>query len=70
MKNLIIFSVLAFFVMFTGTISLVEAHPHATIDLTNSHSHVLLDEKYHDNFILHTFDKVIISAIEFVNSLF
>ena len=57
------------FVFSVGMVSSVDAHPHATIDLMESHSHVLADEKFHDNFIIHTFDQIVFSITDFFNNL-
>ena len=70
MKHLTIFGFLFLFVFVIGIISTAEAHPHATIDLMESHSHVLADEKFHDNFVIHTFDQVIFSVVDFFNNIF
>ncbi|NNL57895.1 MAG: hypothetical protein HKP31_00205 [Nitrosopumilus sp.] len=56
-------------IFFGGTISTIAAHPHATIDLMESHSHIFADEKFHDNFVIHTFDQVIFSITDFFNSI-
>ena len=69
MKRTIIFGILIVFVFTIGIISSAEAHPHATIDLMESHSHVLADEKFHDNFLIHTFDQVLLSIVDFVSSI-
>ena len=52
-----------------GTISLAEAHPHATIDLMESHSHDVNDKKFQEDFILHDFEHVILSAMNFLKSI-
>ncbi|KER06888.1 hypothetical protein AAA799E16_00404 [Marine Group I thaumarchaeote SCGC AAA799-E16] len=67
MNYFIVFGFLMVFVFTIGIISTAEAHPHATIDLMESHSHVFADEKFHDNFIIHTFDQVIFSITDFFN---
>ena len=51
-----------------GTISMVDAHPHATMDLMESHSHDIHDENFQENFILHTFEDVILSTIDFIKN--
>ncbi|AJM92593.1 MAG: hypothetical protein IS860_05015 [Nitrosopumilus sp.] len=69
MKHVIIFVIVSI-LLIPGIISIVEAHPHATVELTDSHSHILADEKFHDDFWIHTFDQVIFSMTDFFNSLF
>lgn len=69
MKSLFV-ALLLLAVTSIGFVSTAYAHPHATIDLTDSHSHILVDEKFHDNFWIHTFDQVVFSVTDFFNSLF
>lgn len=69
MKYLIIFGI-ALILLIPGVVSTVDAHPHATIELTDSHSHILADEKFHDNFWIHTFDQVVFSISDFFDNLF
>jgi len=69
MKSLFV-ALLLLAVTSIGFVSTADAHPHATIELTDSHSHILADEKFHDNFWIHTFDQVIFSVTDFFNSLF
>ena len=69
MKTLVIFGILMAFVIVLGSISMAEAHPHATIDLMESHSHDVHDENFQENFILHTFQDVIVSVFDFIKSI-
>jgi len=69
MKSFVIFGILVAIVIALGTISIAEAHPHATIDLMESHSHDLHDENFQENFILHTFKDVIFSAFNFIKNI-
>ena len=69
MKYLAIFGILMAFVIVLGSISMAEAHPHATIDLMESHSHDPHDENFQENFILHTFQDVIISVFNFIKNI-
>jgi len=69
MRTLVIFGILMAFVIILGTISIAEAHPHATIDLMESHSHDLHDENFQENFIVHTFKDVIFSAFNFIKNI-
>ena len=69
MRTLVIFGILMAFVIVLGTISIAEAHPHATIDLMESHSHDVHDENFQENFILHTFKDVIFSVFDFVKNI-
>ncbi len=48
MKTFIIFGILMAFVIVLGTISIAEAHPHATIDLMESHSHDVHDTNFQE----------------------
>ncbi len=63
-KSLILFGM----IMVLGIIPLADAHPHATIDLMETHSHDPSNENFHEDFILHTFEDVIISVFDFVKS--
>ena len=47
----------------------LDAHPHSTIDLIESHSHDVNDENFQEEFVLHDFEHVIISIFGFVNSI-
>ena len=69
MRTLVIFGILMAFVIILGTISIAEAHPHATIDLMESHSHDPHDENFQENFILHTFKDVIFSVFDFIKNI-
>ncbi len=69
MKTLVIFGILMAFVIVLGSISMAAAHPHATIDLMESHSHDVHDENFQENFILHTFQDVIVSVFDFIKSI-
>ena len=69
MKSFVIFGILMAFVIVLGSISMAEAHPHATIDLMESHSHDVHDENFQENFILHTFQDVIISVFDFIKNI-
>ncbi len=69
MKTFVIFGILMAFVIVLSTISVAEAHPHATIDLMESHSHDVHDENFQDNFILHTFEDVIVSVFDFFKNI-
>ena len=69
MKSFVIFGILMALVIVLGTISMVEAHPHATIDLMESHSHDVHDENFQENFIVHTFKDVIVSVFDFIKSI-
>ena len=46
--------------MILSSFSVAEAHPHATIELMESHSH---ENLFEENFLLHTFENVIIDSI-------
>jgi len=69
MKTFVIFGILMAFVIILGTISIAEAHPHATIDLMESHSHDPHDENFQENFIVHAFEDVIFSAFNFIKNI-
>lgn len=68
MKSNVIFGFLMAVVIVIGTISLAEAHPHATIDLMESHSHDPNAENFQEEFFLHDFEHVIISAFDFIKN--
>jgi len=67
MKHLI-FGILMGLAIVLGSISIAESHPHVTVDLMESHSHDLHDEKFQENFLVHTFEDVIFSIVDFFNS--
>jgi len=69
MKSLVIFGILMTVVMILGTISIVEAHPHVTIDLMESHSHDVHSDNFQEDFIFHSFEHVIISTFDFIKSI-
>jgi len=69
MKSFVIFGILMALVLVLGTISIAEAHPHATIDLMESHSHDVHDKNFQENFILHTFEDVIFSVFDFFKNI-
>ena len=69
MKSFVIFGILIAFVIVLGSISIAEAHPHATIDLMESHSHDPHNENFQENFILHTFEDVIVSVFDFIKNI-
>lgn len=48
-----------------GFVSTVDAHPHATPELMESHSHNPDSENFQEEFILHGFEHVIISIFDF-----
>lgn len=68
MKSFTFFGFLIVFVFVLGVISTADAHPHATIDLMESHSHDIHDEGFQDNFLVHTFEDVIFSVFNFFNN--
>ncbi|MGV7227007.1 MAG: hypothetical protein ACQ9CV_08835 [Nitrosopumilus sp.] len=69
MKSFRFFGILIIFIFTIGIISTADAHPHGTLDLVESHSHLFADEKFHDTFLIHTFDQVIFSITDFFNSV-
>ena len=69
MKSFVIFGILMALVIVLGTISIAEAHPHATIDLMESHSHDVHDKNFQENFILHTFEDVMFSVFDFFKNI-
>ena len=69
-KQFIIFGFLFLFVFVLGIIPPIDAHPHSTIDLMESHSHDASNEKFQEHFLIHTFEQVIFSLVDFVNGIF
>lgn len=70
MKSWIICGILMSLVLM-AYIAPAEAHPHATPELMQSHSHDPNDDNFQEKFILHGFEHVIISTFEwFKNILF
>ena len=71
MKCIAILGILTLIVSISGVIPMVEAHPHVTIDLMESHSHDIHNDNFQDDFIVHSFEHVIISTYDFIiNILF
>ena len=70
MNHLTVFGFFIVLVFVIGIVSTAYAHPHSTTELMESHSHVLADKKFHDNFLIHTFDQVILSFADFVTGIF
>lgn len=56
------------FIFVIGMASTADAHPHATVDLMESHSHDVDDEVFQEDFIVHTFEEVIFSVFSFIKS--
>ena len=65
MKNLVLIAILAVGIFSLGFTSVVEAHPHTTIDLMNTHSHDLYAS---EDFVVHTFEHVVL-FVEQIQSL-
>ena len=57
MKNLVLIAILAVGIFSLGFTSVAEAHPHATIDLMNTHSHDLYTS---EDFVIHTFEQIVL----------
>jgi len=57
LKTLIIFAILTIGIFPLGFTSIAEAHPHATIDLMDMHSH---DIHTSEDFLMHTFEHVVL----------
>lgn len=69
LKSLTMFGILIVFIFAMGIVSSAEAHPHATIELMDSHSHEIGDKGLQENFLIHTFEQVVFSIVDFVNSI-
>ena len=67
MNHFTFFGILIAFVFVIGMASTADAHPHATIDLMESHSHDMQDEVFQEHFIVHTFEEVMFSVFNFIN---
>ena len=57
MKTLVFIAILTLGIFSLGFTSVVEAHPHTTIDLMNTHSHDLYTS---EDFVVHTFEQVVL----------
>ena len=66
MKSLAVFAIA---VVILAQVPLAVAHPHATVDLMESHSHYIHDDNFQKNFVVHTFEDVIIAAIDFIKMI-
>jgi len=69
MKYFTVFGILIVSIFVIGMVSTVDAHPHVTIELMESHSHDVNDENFQEEFILHDFEHVIISIFDFINNI-
>ena len=67
MRNLILVAILTVGIFSVGFISFAEAHPHATINLMDMHSHDLLTS---EDFVIHTFEQVILFVGQIQNIIF
>ena len=57
MRTVILLAILAVGIFSIGFTSFAEAHPHATVNLMDMHSHDLLTS---EDFVIHTFEQVIL----------
>ena len=69
MKHFTVFGILIVFIFAMGIISSAEAHPHATPELMNSHSHDVNAENFQEEFFLHDFEHAIISIFDFFSGM-
>ena len=69
MKLLIVFGILLLIVFSFSVNQIAEAHPHATVELMESHSHNTYDDNFQEEFILHDFEHVIVSAFDWFNRI-
>ena len=67
LKNLVLFAIFSIGIFSIGLISVAEAHPHATIELINTHSHDLYTT---EDFVIHTFEEVILFIDQIQNLIF
>jgi hypothetical protein len=66
-KNLVLFVILTVGIFSLGFTSIAEAHPHATIDLMDTHSHDLYTT---EDFVIHTFEHVVLFVEQIRNIIF
>ena len=57
LKNLPFTTILLVGVFSIGLISMAEAHPHASLEVINTHSHEVMSSQ---DFVVHTFEQVIL----------
>ena len=69
MKSSLLFGILIGMVIILGTFSLVEVHPHASMDIMKSHSHDPNVANFQEEFILHDFEHVILSTLNFIKDI-
>ena len=67
LKNLVLFVILTVGIFSLGFTSIAEAHPHATIDLMDTHSHDLYTT---EDFVIHTFEHVVLFVEQIQNIIF
>ena len=69
MKSSLLFGLLIGTAIILSTFSLAEAHPHASMDLMDSHSHDPNADNFQEEFILHDFEHVILSTFNFFKTI-
>ena len=67
MRTVILLAILAVGIFSIGFTSFAEAHPHATVNLMDMHSHDLLTS---EDFVIHTFEQVILFVGQIPNIIF
>ena len=67
MRNLALLAIFTVGIFSIGFTSFAEAHPHATINLMDIHSHDLLTS---EDFVIHTFEQVILFVGQIQNIIF
>ena len=67
MRTVILLAILAVGIFSIGFTSFAEAHPHATVNLMDMHSHDLLTS---EDFVIHTFEQVILFVGQIQNIIF
>jgi hypothetical protein len=67
LKNLVLVAILTVGIFSLGFTSIAEAHPHATMDLMYTHSHVLYTS---EDFVIHTFEHVVLFVEQIQNIIF
>lgn len=68
MKSIFVVGILLSLIFVVDVPLDVDAHPHASFTLMDSHSHELHDERYQGHFIIHTFEEVVFKTISFFES--
>jgi len=67
LKHILLFTVLILGIVSIGFTSFAQAHPHVSLEIMDTHSHDLLAG---EDFVIHTFEQVILFVGQLQNIIF